>query len=416
LIISLVCTLAGSFAHLVDDRAKRLAGKAADTDRPWRWWSPLKEYLPVSFGGAVISFLLLGLLGLKDRMRWGGAVAALPSLLVLLQYVYVWAHKPGDTNGEPANDLEDESQRAARAVESTYGPRTLFIRYGFPAIVLLMEGIVLVFVLVEPDTFFGLPKEILRGATYGAAGAYAWVVLELGRRSFRRDVTGGIALWSIVTLALGPILAGVITLIWKPNLEGDTAWQAATVLFYAGYAPRKVLTVMSAAAGQLLGISQSPNVETRTTPLTKIRGIDAQIEERLAEEGIHNVETLATVEPIRLLRDTSFDLRAILWWIDEALLMMYLPQRWQLLEEQGITGAIDVADLVDKDGTLSANPVDKSTMKALAEHIRMDPDVFGALAQRIRYDKQVTYVWWLYNRYVADGYQPTQKAPRPQPA
>ena len=90
-------------------------------------------------------------------------------------------------------------------------------------------------------------------------------------------------------------------------------------------------------------------METRTTPLTRIRGINTAIEERLGEEGIENVEMLASVEPIRLLRDTPFDLRNILWWIDEALLMMYVPQRWQLLEEQGITGAIDLADLANQE-------------------------------------------------------------------
>jgi hypothetical protein len=413
--------------------------------------SPLCANLPISTGASVIFFLLLGLLGLDPEIRWAGAAAAVPALLVLLQYVYLWAHKPAETEATKDNDeLESQSERAQKAVESSYGARTLFIRYGFPAIVLLVECLVLAFVLVYPSWFLKLKDEVVYGARFGAMGAYAWVIIELGRRSFRRDVTSGIALWSIVTLAIGPLLAAVLGLIWKKPASGASdAWQLAAVYFYAGFAPRKVLAAVTSAANQLLSGGPTPHVETRTTPLTKLRGINPQIEERLAEEGVENVETLATVEPIRLLRDTPFDLRSILWWIDEALMMVYVPQRWQLLEEQGITGAIDLADLAkrvedeeakaDKNksdakpavptippappaapppppagGAVPPNPPAAAgdagvplsateTLKELAKHISMSPVSFRALAQRIRQDRQVTYVWWLYDRYMTDG-------------
>jgi len=50
-------------------------------------------------------------------------------------------------------------------------------------------------------------------------------------------------------------------------------------------------------------------VESRSLPLNRIRGMTPEIGERLGEEGVYNVETLATAEPIRLLRGASFDLR-----------------------------------------------------------------------------------------------------------
>ncbi len=366
---------------------------------------PLCQYLPVSWGATVVFFLLLALLGLRPEMRWGGAAAALPALLVLLQYVYLWAFRPRaveKAEKEEQRTLDKDEylhgrERAMTAVESNYGPRTLFIRYGLPAILLLIECVVLVFALVSPEWFFpeGLPRELIHGARYGAAGAYTWVIVELGRRSFRRDVTSGIALWSIVTLALGPSLAGVLSLVWIRNVQATSEWQAAVVFFFTGYAPRTVLSAVSSAATQLLRIGPMPNVETRTTPLTKIRGINPQLEERLGEEGIYNVETLATVEPIRLLRDTSFDLRGILWWVDEALLIQYAPQRWQLLEEHGITGAVDLADLWR---SKAWDVIDK-----LAGAISMDPVILRALAQRVHEDKQVQYISWLYNVYAADG-------------
>jgi hypothetical protein len=422
------------------------ASTDVDLGRALTFFSPLCANLPVSTGASIIFFLLLGLLALDHRMRWAGAAAAIPALLVLLQYVYLWAHKPAATDGQDDNaELESQAERAVKAVESSYGARTLFIRYGFPAVVLLVECLVLAFVLVNHETFLGLRWEPTYGAQFGAVGAYAWVVLELGRRSFRRDVTSGIALWCVVTLAIGPLLAATLALIWKPTPKAGDAWQHAVVLFYAGYAPRKVLAAITSAANQLLSGGPAPHVETRNTPLTKIRGISPQIEERLAEEGVENVENLATVEPIRLLRDTPYDLRTILWWIDEAILMRYVPQRWELLEEQGITGAIDLADLAKQSeeettpralpaaagatlpsapplppappapagtapapaasaqGSAAAAPRASDVMTTLATHISMDPASFRVLAQRIRTDRQVTYVWWLYNKYMTDG-------------
>jgi hypothetical protein len=352
LVLSVLAMLGGLaadvFVRRSRQRARERAAEAEDADLGpvLTFFSPLCANLPISTGASIISFLLLGLLALDQPMRWAGAAAAVPALLVLLQYVYLWAHKPASAGAaDDTVPLKWQDERARRAVESSYGPRTLFIRYGFPAIVLLVECLVLGFVLVNDDAFLDLKWQVVYGAQFGAVGAYAWVVIELGRRSFRRDVTSGIALWSVVTLAIGPMLAGALSLIWTPTPQDGDAWQHAVVFFYAGYAPRRVLAAITSAASKLLGDGPTPSVETRSTPLTKIRGITPQVEERLAEEGVDNVENLATVEPIRLLRDTPYDLRTILWWVDEAILMRYVPQRWEMLEERGITGAIDIADL-----------------------------------------------------------------------
>jgi hypothetical protein len=435
LIVSLLSVIGGLVADAFVRRARQLAAKerrarAATTTPSSRvptdnsasqaededlgpvltLFSPLCANLPISTGASIIFFLLLGLLALDQPMRWAGAAAAVPALLVLLQYVYLWAHKPASAGaGNDTEGLKWQDERARRAVESSYGPRTLFIRYGFPAIVLLVECLVLGFVLVNHPAFLPLKWEVVYGAQFGAVGAYAWVVIQLGRRSFRRDVTSGIALWSVVTLAIGPLLAATLALIWNPTPRAGDAWQHAVVFFYAGFAPRRVLAAITSAASQLLSGGPVPSVETRATPLTKIRGITPEIEERLGEEGVDNAENLATVEPIRLLRDTPYDLRTILWWMDEAMLMRYVPQRWELLEEMGITGAIDLADLA-KSASETQTETQKATavravvvIKELAEHVRMKEEAFRDLAQRVRTDHQVTYIWWLYNEYMTDG-------------
>jgi hypothetical protein len=42
-------------------------------------------------------------------------------------------------------------------------------------------------------------------------------------------------------------------------------------------------------------------------------------------------------------------------------------------------------------------------MKQLADYVKIEVETFRDLAQRVRTDYQVTYIWWLYNTYMTDG-------------
>jgi len=64
-------------------------------------------------------------------------------------------------------------------------------------------GIVIADIMVNPKDFFSvvytfdasLQNILLPGIRLGAVGAYVYVLLELGRRTFRHDVTGQVAMW-----------------------------------------------------------------------------------------------------------------------------------------------------------------------------------------------------------------------------
>jgi hypothetical protein len=107
-------------------------------------------------------------------------------------------------------------------------------------------------------------------------------------------------------------------------------------------APRYVASVVEEAARRLLSSGGATVRAPRTLPLTAIRGITADIEARLDEEGIVDAYGLAMANPNRLLRNTSFDARQIVSWMDEALLIYNVPY-WEKLETDGITGVIDLA-------------------------------------------------------------------------
>src|SRR5262249_47634255 len=131
-----------------------------------------------------------------------------------------------------------------------------------------------------------------------------------------------------------------------------------------------------------------------------IRGIGSQIEERLAEEGIADVNALASAEPVQLFRNTSFDMRQILTWIDEAILIVTLPRRWEALEDEGITGAIDLAWHSSKvmiNGAI-VNPLPHEIID-LAAVAKVAPADFVSTIRRLTQDTQVQYIWTLYNNF-----------------
>src|SRR6266571_4863837 len=370
----------------------------------------------------LISALLLMTLVVGAAFRWQWIVGLLPMLLVGYQIFFLWLYAPKESDSNQENRSgamsfvpKESYDRARQAMNSHFGLKTLFVRYGLPAVLLGIAGIVFVDVLVDPEHFFSLwmkitgeepvkhpnISQILLVVRLGAAGAYVYVLLELGRRTFRHDVTGASAMWCLVTMVLGPVLAGTVAVLWRMEGPSDGWWGTGVVLFFAGFAPRRVIAAIEQAAVQLLKIGSTAGVVvSRQTPLNNIRGISAQIEERLSEEGILDVNSLSTAEPVRLVRNTSFDLRQILAWIDEAILIVAVPKSWQTCEEEGIRGAIDLVWYYKHLPAGSPPGFQKDLLEIVdlaTKGGKIDPANLVSTMQRLSEDAQVQYVGALYS-------------------
>ena len=366
----------------------------------------------------VALFLLVLAAAVPNRWQW--IVGLVPMLMVGYQLFYLWLYHPKETDGQgnvlapmgQAREISEQSyKRAQDTLHSYFSLKTLFTRYGLPAVLLGITGILIADIMVNPKDFFAVvytfdtsvQKLLLPAIRLGAIGAYIYVLLELGRRTFRHDVTGAVAMWCWVTLILGPVLAGTIAFLWRIPAGTESGWWApGVVLFFAGFAPRRVISAVEGAAVELLKLGPTTVVKTRMVPLSQIRGIGSQIEERLGEEGICDVNSLASAEPVRLVRNTSFDMRQILTWIDEAILIVTLPRSWEALEDAGITGAIDLAWYLTK----VTDPVTGNVVNPLPEEITdlaamaklSAADLVSAI-QRLSQDTQVQYIWTLYNNF-----------------
>ncbi|MCC6409799.1 MAG: hypothetical protein IT453_21780 [Planctomycetes bacterium] len=241
-----------------------------------------------------------------------------------------------------------------RSVDREFDGIVLLLRFGVPALLMLLVLLAWMLRLLQADDPL-LSPEMKSAAWIGLSGAYCYTLLQLGQRAFVRDITNGVATWCALTLVLGPMLAILLT---KLGLEGVTADGTVpagqtngsavgglllAVHFVAGFSPRYVIETIFEGVRKRTGYMSSANVVARGVPLTDVRGIVPEVAERLGEEGISDVAGLALADPVRLLRNTAYDKRQVLGWIDEAILIVTMPEHWQAIEKQGITGAIDLA-------------------------------------------------------------------------
>ena len=63
---------------------------------------------------------------------------------------------------------------------------------------------------------------------------------------------GGAATWATITLITGPTVALVLAVVWEMKANDSTGWQSAVVLFFAGLALRRVMSVVEGIALQFL--------------------------------------------------------------------------------------------------------------------------------------------------------------------
>jgi len=367
-----------------------------------------------SVGVALVLLVLIHHHG--NASGWPWILAAIPPLMVAQHAFYLYSVKshsvsPQKTTRMPTF-LPDNFSALEGAWRRYFGPGQIVLRFGVPALFLAAVG------MLQAGLFFGgwLPNlarkpedfpMLLSAGRFGLAGAYAFVMLHLGTRNFRADLTGGGAMWCAVTLLLGPGIA-IVAALALPLKENEYFARSA-LFFLAGLSPQKVIGYISDSAQKALGGGAlSPSVLNNKS-LLAIRGITLDIDERLREEGIEDAYGLAFAEPYHLLRNTNFSPRQILAWMDESLLYFFLPDtaEW-LIRQHGLTGAIDLAYL----GQLAADTKDGAAAKAvdaLCTKTGMPKEEFQMLLQRMVEDQQLIQIWTLYNSM--DIWQPTALEP-----
>jgi hypothetical protein len=339
--------------------------------------------------------------------HWGDLVALVPPVLVVRHAVYLrLVRRRGmaaggneylDARNFDKKVFVDIFANARSAQDREFSIDVLAVRYGVPAAFLGMVSVAYFELLVRGNVLNLLPP-MLAGARLGFAGAYVYVLMYLGQRSVRRDLTSGAAVWSVATVTLGPILGAVFALMWHKETN-DSEWSTYALYFVVGMSPKYAIAAVEEAVRRLwLTRAGATTVTPNTIGLTQIRGITPEIEDRLAEEGITDATTLAMAAPMKLYRNTAFDQRQILSWMDEAMLTVFFPDDWQDIRRADVSGAIDLAARYGR--VKRRAPVEGDAFDILAKRIgKADPlpsSFLREIASMIYEDAQVELIWTLY--------------------
>lgn len=450
-VMAVLVLCAAAFIGLLSVRIKSDAASERLTHRAERAVVAMVFLAGIAFGGFVL------LCGTQYGHRWGIVLAFLPYLLIMQHAIFLRivrrptltplepatvpagataAVPPDDEDGavrelvaQPSAATEDDDEgwwrlvltSAKATTERYFGPVSLAVRYGTAAIAVLLFGMV-GFVMLFGDfsslTGSGgpglLPEYAIHPAQLGLAGAYVYVLVHLGRRNFTHDVTSGGAMWCAVVLVLGPLLAVAIAyLLHAPGAQAPApeAFGVGLIYFMAGFSPRFVIAYLDRVAQKAWGGGGASISSTRTLPATQVAGITPEIAERLDEEGIASVHSLATADPLRLIRNTNYDRREIVSWIAEAILIDVFPEHWKDFEREGVTDAIDFVSLVyappyrqyhaDTEDQMQADR--EAYLGSLCAQLKLSGDLDARLrtihsvARRLVNDAQLRLIWVLHN-------------------
>lgn len=255
---------------------------------------------------------------------------------------------PESSGGEPPAPTKDNLYR--RKFEAIYGRSSVSTRElldskqrimshteTFSPVLIATILVCLGWVLVLPphiepianlqEQFPGLNFEALKFAFFGA---YGFTLLDLVRRYFRDDLRAGAYLGMVVRIifvglivtASAVLLEGAPISFDPPGPIGRQTLSISVVAFVIGFFPQAGLQLMidtvQRATGWLF-----PTLRT-THPLSEIDGLNIWYETRLTEEGIDDMQNLASANFVDLMLKTRAPISRLVDWMDQAFLALHL--------------------------------------------------------------------------------------------
>ncbi len=219
-----------------------------------------------------------------------------------------------------------------------------------------------------------LERELLAGRFmfYCWLGAYIHGVDRTIRHYLAQDLSPNVYVLSarrfIVAFVVGTIVGvGVGSTVSASVKNLDVSLTTVYVVcFFIGLFPDRGIRWISDFASKVLKLKDE---EAEGMPLSAIEGISEWQRSRLDQEGIVNVQNLATANLMRLVWYTPFDVGQLVDWTDQAILLLYAsPKQAAALQNVGLRCASDVLLAVENspDALARASGLGQSEMRVLA--------------------------------------------------
>lgn len=211
--------------------------------------------------------------------------------------------KPADQYGQPF----------------TYGE---FLLHALLPAVLTGLAAIIVYAATLNQPIGGFDAPVLDAMSYGFLGAYIFSIQLIYRRYTTFDLQPSVYMNCTLTLIAGlafnfTAFTAVASAIGNEGLNG----LSAVVAFSLGYFPLLAIRWFNKLTNAALG---NDGYRVDSLPLSVIDGISQFHETRLRDEGIDNVQNLASAKIDQLLASTRFNAQQLLEWIDQAILHSYI--------------------------------------------------------------------------------------------
>jgi hypothetical protein len=241
------------------------------------------------------------------------------------------------------------------------------------------------------------PRAILAGHIlyWGWCGAYICSFHLTFRRFLAYDLTPSVYVFASnrfwLAITIGAIVGvGVGTFSTAAGVPFDVNMATVSVVaFFIGFFPEQGLNWIAATAKKALGQQGGIAKETR---LSEIEGLSIWHQGRLKQEGIENVQNLATGDVPALVVGTPFPVTQIVDWVDQAILLAYASQeQFEALEKAGLRCASDVLTAAGDNKRLnqlaSATGLNKDGLRML--HLALQSALNIKMVSRFRWQSSL---------------------------
>ncbi|HEX2193122.1 MAG TPA: hypothetical protein VHH09_07990 [Acidimicrobiales bacterium] len=174
-------------------------------------------------------------------------------------------------------------------------------------------------ILLRDDLLLADPgRELGDALQFGFLGAYAFILQMLLRRFFQSDLKASAYTAGAVRVITVLILVTVLHGVWSDSSDGTQAALAFTVGFFP-------LVGMQALTSMAKTVLRVPVRSLRTDyPLSDLDGLNIWYEARLLEEGIEDMQNLASANLVDVILHTRVPVGRLVDWIDQAHLYLHV--------------------------------------------------------------------------------------------
>lgn len=206
-------------------------------------------------------------------------------------------------------------------------------------------------VRIYSGPFSGLPRLPVDLLQYAFIGAYAFIIQHVVRRYFLYDLKSNAFVSGIVRV----IIAASVVVALHPiftilNIATD---MQATLAFLIGFFPDYGFRLAWRSVTTKLGGSDP---SAQRFPLSEIDGLDIWSRARLMEEGIEDMQNLATANLVDVMLNTRTPVNRLVDWVDQAFLYLRVIPETEpdggdraRLRRLGIRSATDLFDAFAED-------------------------------------------------------------------